>query len=122
MDIYIKIEHGHFKTKTIPKFERKCANGHFISTTSNFNYCPECGIEFKEYNKKCKEDYKKLKKEIDEENLTTHKIFKAEALDYCGILGHKKAEQAFLMAWDRGHSSGLTSVVNELEDLASLMS
>ena len=48
-------------------------------------------------------------------------LFKRDALDDVGLFGHPKAEKAFNMAWDRGHSAGYSEVYSELQDLAELL-
>lgn len=47
--------------------------------------------------------------------------FSADAIDYCGLKGHPKADKAFSMAYDRGHSSGYSEILQELERLAELL-
>lgn len=47
--------------------------------------------------------------------------FKNDILDDTGLLNHPKADKAWDMAWDRGHSSGLYSVYTELQYLADLL-
>ena len=46
------------------------------------------------------------------------KQFKTDALKEVGLAGHPKAEAAWSMAWDRGHSHGMQEVFHELEELA----
>lgn len=48
-------------------------------------------------------------------------VFKAQALEEVGLKGHSRAEAAWSMAWDRGHATGLASVMDELEELAELL-
>lgn len=47
--------------------------------------------------------------------------FKHDALMAVGLSGHPKAEQAWGMAWDDGHSEGYHRVLEILYDLAELM-
>lgn len=47
--------------------------------------------------------------------------FKVEALRYCRLTNHPKAEKAFDYAWEKGHANGYMEVVNELLDLAELL-
>jgi len=47
--------------------------------------------------------------------------FREEALFACGLMGHKKADKAFGLAWEHGHSSGYYEVFSGLVELASLL-
>jgi hypothetical protein len=49
-------------------------------------------------------------------------LFKADALEYLRLTGHPKADDLYEKAWSKSHSSGLYSVMNEMEDLAVLVS
>jgi hypothetical protein len=47
--------------------------------------------------------------------------FKADLFDEHGVTGHPKAQRAFDIAWDYGHSSGYSEVANYFDDLADLL-
>lgn len=47
--------------------------------------------------------------------------FKEDAIRFVGLEGHPKAEKAYDYAWERGHSSGLYSVLEELQEIAELI-
>lgn len=47
--------------------------------------------------------------------------FRADAIEAVGLKGHPKADMAYSMAWSRGHSSGLTEVLINLDELAELL-
>jgi hypothetical protein len=47
--------------------------------------------------------------------------FKADLFDEHGVTGHPKANRAFDLAWDRGHSAGYQEVANYFDDLADLL-
>ena len=47
--------------------------------------------------------------------------FREEALIDLGILNHPKADKAFQLAWDAGHSGGYSEVYNYLLDYAELL-
>lgn len=38
-----------------------------------------------------------------------------------GLAGHPKADLLWSIAWDRGHSSGYSEVINEYEQMAELL-
>lgn len=46
---------------------------------------------------------------------------KADAIEYCGLKGHPKAEKAWDFAWEERHHSGFREVVEFLEELADLI-
>lgn len=78
--------------------------------------CPDC-VE------------KQAKEDLKSDNLYTRissplykgDNFSADAIAYCGLTGHPKAGMAFSMAYARGHSSGYSEVLQELEELAELL-
>ena len=47
--------------------------------------------------------------------------FKKDALQDVGLTGHAKAEAAFSLAWEYGHSSGYHEVYRYLCDLSDLL-
>jgi hypothetical protein len=47
--------------------------------------------------------------------------FKLDCLECVGLSDHHRADRAWSMAWERGHSSGLYDVLGELQDLATLL-
>lgn len=47
--------------------------------------------------------------------------FKRDALEAVGLKDHPKAEKAWELAWDMGHSSGFHEVLVTLNDLAKLV-
>lgn len=47
-------------------------------------------------------------------------VFKQHALTELGLQIHPKADQIFQLAWDREHSTGLTSVFYFLQELSEL--
>jgi hypothetical protein len=49
------------------------------------------------------------------------KEFKEELLKRLGLEGHPRANKLYEMAWERGHSSGLSEVVYSAESLAELL-
>lgn len=72
--------------------------------------------------------YEQDLKEYDEEirrysmaKQQLHDQFKEDAIEYCGLFGHEKAEKAWEKAWEDGHDAGLASVVDELQELADII-
>ena len=47
--------------------------------------------------------------------------FKKDALEYCGLTTHPKADKAFEYAWDGCSKSGMVQIVEYLEELSELM-
>jgi hypothetical protein len=47
--------------------------------------------------------------------------FKADLFDEHGVTAHPKANRAFDIAWEHGHSSGYSEVANYFDDLADLL-
>ena len=46
--------------------------------------------------------------------------FRADALEYCGLTDHPKADKIYSYAWEKGHSAGYGEVLMHLEELAEL--
>jgi len=89
---------------------------------------PLLGKEYNELNKKALKIYEGLISEHNEKVLVYRKEqarlakeFREDALEYVGLTGHLKADKAFELAWDKGHSSGLYEVLTNLEELAELL-
>ncbi len=120
MDIYEKIENGDYKQKLIKAFVRECPNEHRISDNS-YKFCPICGSEVQLWIEEKEKRHIKKRKEIKAHNLENMQRFKNNVIDYCDLTFNDKKEKAFDMAWERGHSNGLSSVVQELEELAELI-
>lgn len=56
-----------------------------------------------------------------EESNAIEAEFKKELLLRLDLSNHPKADKLYSMAWDRGHSSGFSEVVNVAESLAELL-
>lgn len=50
-----------------------------------------------------------------------HDEFKADLLQAHGVTGNPKADRAFSIAWEQGHSCGYSEVAIVFEDLAELI-
>jgi hypothetical protein len=50
-----------------------------------------------------------------------HEVFKNDLFIEHGVTENPKANKAFEMAWDRGHSSGLEEVAREFEEIVELI-
>lgn len=66
-------------------------------------------------------EFRKLRNAYGEESARLDEEFKKDALEEAGITGNPKADKAYSLAWDRGHSCGYSEVFNELLDLAELL-
>jgi len=47
--------------------------------------------------------------------------FVDDAYEYCGIAGNPKADKAYELAYDRGHSGGYGEVLSNLSELSDLI-
>jgi hypothetical protein len=66
----------------------------------------------------------KCLKEMDKyhaEQARLDTLFKQDALAEVGLTNHPKADKAYGLAWENGHSSGLSEVYNHLLDYAELL-
>jgi hypothetical protein len=63
----------------------------------------------------------KLYAEYMEDNTRLEQLFKQDAIEAVGLTNNPKANSAYKLAWDYGHSSGYSEVFNYLIDLAELV-
>lgn len=47
--------------------------------------------------------------------------FHDDAIEAAGLTGHPKAEKAYSLAWQNGHSSGFSEVFYHLKDIADML-
>lgn len=126
MNVYEKIAQNLYQHPDRPRSPKKsCPKcGSSFSTLARDkvpNYCSVCGTEIKTW---YTDLYKKYKVTITENNNIVAEIdaqFKKDAIAYVSITGHPKAEDCYSLAWAYGHSSGLSSVLEHLEDFAELL-
>lgn len=84
-----------------------------------FKTCPECKEAHKDPETEIA--FNKAMRAYRDDQAAMFQLFKFAALTDCGIADHPKADRAFSMAWDRGHSSGYYEVLQNLEDLSQLL-
>jgi predicted amidophosphoribosyltransferase len=98
-----------------------CPSCKGVIEKDTYKFCTDCGAPVESYIKKSYEDFKQAKLNYKEESDRLADRFKHDALEHCGILGHKNADKAFIMARENRSGDGLASIVDELEELATLM-
>lgn len=81
--------------------------------------CPTCGSKYKDPVKKAAFDRKR--KEYNEEQARLENLFKEALFYYTNVSDNPKANSAYSIAWEKGHSSGLAEVYNEFLDLVVLI-
>jgi len=62
---------------------------------------------------------KKIAYQNEEANIRAE--FRRDAIEACDLTGHPRANDAFDMAWDDGHSDGYRAVFSRLEELSTLL-
>ncbi len=67
------------------------------------------------------ERYEELLKEYRAENRMLQRQFRYDAIREVGLIDHPKAEMAFHMAWEHGHSYGHYAVLDFLDELGCLL-
>lgn len=60
-------------------------------------------------------------KKYKESEMIKKNLFIEESLEEVGLKGHEAEARAWNLAWSRGHSSGMDSVLSELEELAEVI-
>ena len=66
-------------------------------------------------------EYKELKAEYDIVSNSLLAQFRSDAISRVGLTGHRKSDQAFALAMQRGQACGMSEVFNELQILAELL-
>jgi TPR repeat protein len=66
-------------------------------------------------------DFNKAKKEYRAGEMEAKALFKKDLLEGYGVQNHSKADKAYQIAWEHGHSSGYYEVVNYFEELVELL-
>ena len=114
MDIYAAITNGKYKSKvrypgTSPRKPKAFGLG----------YEEADEMALKVYNKKI--DFHRISLTYYyNEQQKNHEHFKVDALEYCGLTGHPKANVAYNFAWEHGHSEGFHKVISWLEEVTKL--
>ena len=81
--------------------------------------CKECGHEHE--NDEGIANYKEAMRNYRDDHNRLQNLFRYVAIVDCGLKDNPKADKAYSMAWDRGHSSGYYEVLQNLEDLSELI-
>ena len=81
--------------------------------------CPTCGSKYKDPVKKA--SYDRRRKEYNEEQARLENLFKRALFYYTDVEDNPKAESAYSIAWEKGHSSGFSEVYNEFLDIVDLI-
>lgn len=112
-----QIIRGHFDSKLdYPPRPRKPLLHRNHTSQDAANYA----VLLKDYEKELVEQKAKLGAYgMDQQRLMNE--FKQKAFEHCGIEDHPKRETAWNMAWENGHSAGLASVLDHLEELSDLL-
>ena len=93
------------------------------SKTKEAAYCPDCGTPIKELRERAYSDYKDSLEAYRREEERLLELFWGDTFDDIGVdPNHPKAEILKEIAWDHGHSDGLYSVYNWVEELSTLLS
>lgn len=122
MSIREKVEAKYYESKVpYPSSEEKQIKCPKCNTPAKETqkHCTECGtlLEVEKQKAAYKAKYEAYKKS-EREGL---ELFKKDALEEAGLTKHTKADKAYALAWEKGHSCGLLEVLYELEDLAELL-
>ena len=66
-------------------------------------------------------DYKTNKVAYRADQRRLHDEFQKELEKECDVVGHPLASRVFALAWEHGHSSGLSEVANHYDDFVQLI-
>jgi hypothetical protein len=126
MDIYTNINNGRYDYPKYPPTSLKadattCDCGVWYSNQSIPNYCSNCGKPIKDLFNKRLEEFKQMRAEYRKQCYEVDAQFKKDLLEHYGITDHPRADRAFEIAWEYGHSDGYESVALVMDDLVELM-
>ena len=74
-----------------------------------------------EVHEKAMKAYKKETDKYHAEQTRLEVLFKQDALEDVGLTGHPKADKAWALAWENGHSGGYPDVYSHLLEYADLL-
>jgi hypothetical protein len=66
-------------------------------------------------------DERLAREKYHEETRRMKALFKQDLLEEFGLVGHKKAEKFFSLAWEYGHASGYAEVYSYAQELVELL-
>lgn len=125
MDVREKLNADAYKnTMEYPSTPSKVCpecNTSFGGTKEIPNFCHKCGKSVKDDYEARYAAYKEARQLYNEVGAALNDEFKKDALEYFDLTGNPKADKAYSMAWERGHSSGYHDVLSNLEDLSELL-
>jgi hypothetical protein len=67
------------------------------------------------------EEYKKQVKDYQDYERTLLEEFKADLFEDFGVTGNPKADKAYHIAWEHGHSCGLSEIYSFFSDVVELI-
>lgn len=67
------------------------------------------------------EAYKNARAAYDNRERELTEQFKQDAFKYFDIVNHPKAELLYSIAWEKGHSCGLSEVLGEMSEMLELI-
>jgi hypothetical protein len=88
-------------------------------SSPGLSICPTCGSKYKDPVKKA--SYDRRRKEYSEEQASLENLFKHALFFYTNVEDNPKADSAYSIAWEKGHSSGFAEVYNEFMDIVDLI-
>ena len=74
--------------------------------------------EHEENEKRKKQDQRRLHRE---EDTRLNALLRTDLEEEHGLVGHPKADRAWDLAWEHGHSSGYSDIIYYYEDFAELV-
>lgn len=115
-----KLNEGYYENKeAYPKMENfnKCGEcDHKLGKEDLF--CSQCGTKKDTSPKEAYDTQMKKYRAGDNERYNN---FREDALEEVGLKGHETESRAWSKAWSDGHSSGMSDVLCQLEELAEVI-
>ena len=120
MNIYDNIRNGVYEVKKekeeVRLYTCSCGAGYLIYKKDIPSYCPDCGKPVKKHIEALINQNEEIKNKYHEDYNAAMERFKNDLFEYHGIEDNPKREKAYSLAWDHGHSSGLSEVACFMED------
>lgn len=125
MDIYKNINEGKYRNevgyRTISEFTCSCGVKYQVRSKTITKHCSECGKEIQSIILQIRENNAKINDDYIKENQRLEEMFKSDLFAYHNVTDNPKKDQAYSLAYDRGHSSGYSEIALEFDDLVGLI-
>ena len=124
MDIYDNLKtdvYNHVYTHVDEFYICVCGTKYTTHDRKNPKFCPECGRPIEAELDRIKADVSAARDADRKINNEKDAQFRKDLYEYHGVTDNPKADKAFSIAYEHGHSSGNYSIANYFDDIVDLI-